>query len=69
MACNAPNAISSLFEDAGDLLAGSQPILHDSLALGALPVADLFAGDLDIWELLLDNLLDSIRTANGGFMV
>ena len=51
-----------------DLLAGSQPVFHDRLALLALPVAGLFAGDLDVGELFLDDLLNAIGPAVGGFV-
>ena len=33
-----------------------------------MPVTGLFAGDLNIRELFLDNLLDAIGTPNGGFI-
>src|SRR5271169_4412923 len=54
--------------NAVDLLAGSPPVLHNGLALDALPVAGLFAGDLDIWEFFLNNFFDAIGTPNGGFI-
>jgi hypothetical protein len=51
-----------------NLLAGSQPVFHDRLALLALPVAGLFTGDVDVGELFLDDLLNPIDTAVGRFI-
>lgn len=51
-----------------NLLAGSQPVFHDRLALLALPVAGLFTGDVDVGEPFLDDLLNPIDTAVGRFI-
>src|SRR5260221_3957259 len=54
--------------NAVDLLAGSQPVFHNGLALLTLPVAGLFADDLDIREFFFGDFFDSIRTTNGCFI-
>src|ERR1700730_18723666 len=54
--------------DPVDLLAGGQPVLHNGLALFTLPVARLFADDLDVRKLFFSDFLYSIRTANRGFI-
>jgi hypothetical protein len=37
--------------------------------LHTLPVTDLLTNYLDLWKVFFDNLLDAIRSADGGFIV
>jgi hypothetical protein len=60
LSCLAERHLVVIGGNAVDLLAGSQPVFHDRLALLALPVAGLFAGDFDIGELFLDDLLNPL---------
>src|ERR1700690_1004588 len=54
--------------DTVNLLAGCQPVLHNGLALYALPVTGLFTGDFDVGEFLLNDFFDSIRPAKSSFI-